>query len=83
MYMLNIPPTKGNKNRRITVQASLRKKERLPKLTRAKRAGGVAQAVNHLLSKCKALSLNPSIFPHPKKGKKEKRKEKNCNKIAP
>jgi hypothetical protein len=31
----------------------------ISKITRAKMAGGVAQAVEHLLNKCKALSSNP------------------------
>jgi hypothetical protein len=44
------------------------------KISNAKRAGGMAQEVEHLPSKCKALSSNPStaknkklinvIFPH-------------------
>jgi hypothetical protein len=42
-------------------------------ITRAKWTGGVAQAVEHLLSKHKALSLNPS---NTKKRKKEKKKKK-------
>jgi hypothetical protein len=37
-------------------------------------AGGVAQAIEHLLTKCEALSSNPST--HTKK-KKERRKRKN------
>jgi hypothetical protein len=39
------------------------------KITKAKRAGGMAQVVEHLHSKCKALSSNPSIT----KTQKEKR----------
>jgi hypothetical protein len=43
------------------VPASLGKKEDLnSKIIKAKRAGGMAQAVENLSSKCKALSSNPS-----------------------
>jgi hypothetical protein len=44
------------------VQVSLGKKQDpISKITRAKKAGGVAQAVEHLPSKCKTLSSKPSI----------------------
>jgi hypothetical protein len=33
----------------------------ISKITRAKWTGGVAQAVEHLFCKCKALSSNPSL----------------------
>jgi hypothetical protein len=39
---------------------------------KAKRAGRVTQVVEHLLSKCKAQSENPSAA---KRGKKKKKKE--------
>jgi hypothetical protein len=40
-------------NRTITVQASLDKKQySISKITRAKRAGGMAQVVDYLPSKC-------------------------------
>jgi hypothetical protein len=45
---------------RIAVQVGLgTKQDLLSKITRAKRAGGVANAVEPLLSKLKALSSNP------------------------
>jgi hypothetical protein len=37
-----------------------KKQDYISKTTRAKRAGGMPQAVEHLSSKCKALSSNPS-----------------------
>jgi hypothetical protein len=40
------------------------------KITRAKWTGGVAQAVEHLLCKCKALSSNLSATKKKKKKKK-------------
>jgi hypothetical protein len=40
--------------------ASAKSKTLSPKITRAKRAGGMAQAVEHLSSKCQALSSNTS-----------------------
>jgi hypothetical protein len=43
----------------------------ISKITRAKWTGGLAQAVEHLLCKCKALSSNP--VPSKKKKKKKKR----------
>jgi hypothetical protein len=64
----------GNKEiGRIMVQTSLGKK-RDPHLqnNQSKRAGGVAQVVEHLPSKCKALSSNPKT----KKSKRNKRKIK-------
>jgi hypothetical protein len=55
------------------VQTSLgKKRDPISKITRAKRAGGVAQVVEPLPSKCKALSSNPKT----KKKKKKERKEK-------
>jgi hypothetical protein len=58
---------------RIMVQTSLgKKRDPISKITRAKRAGGVAQVVEPLPSKCKALSSNPKT----KKKKKKKKKEK-------
>jgi hypothetical protein len=49
----------------------------ISKITRAKWTAGVAQAVEHLLCKCKALSSN-HIPPKEgrKKGRKEGKKEK-------
>jgi hypothetical protein len=41
------------------------------KISRAKRTGGVAQAVEHLLCKCKALNSNPS----PTRRRKEEEEE--------
>jgi hypothetical protein len=41
------------------------------KITKAKRAGGVAQAVEHLPSKCKVWSSNPGTI----KKKKERERE--------
>jgi hypothetical protein len=53
------------------VQADLSKKQNaIPKITRAKRPGGMAQVVKHLPSKHEALSSNPNT------AKKKKRKEK-------
>jgi hypothetical protein len=52
-----IPAVLGGKNRRILVQASSGIKQHLIfKITSAERAGGVAQVVKCLSSKCKALS---------------------------
>jgi hypothetical protein len=39
----------------------------LSKITRAKRAGGMAQAVEHLPSKCDTLSSNPRTTKKKKK----------------
>jgi hypothetical protein len=46
----------------------------ISKITRAKWTGGMAQAIEHLLCKCEALSSNPSLtkkkkilVPHPAK----------------
>jgi hypothetical protein len=58
-----IPVTAGNKIGGLQCRPA--------KITRAKRAGGVAQVVEYLLSKCEALSSNPSTE---KKKKKEKEK---------
>jgi hypothetical protein len=51
----------------IAVQASLvMKQDPISKITKAERAGGVTQVVEHLLSKCDALSSNPNTpFPCP------------------
>jgi hypothetical protein len=47
------------------VQADLgRKQDPISKITNAKRAGGVAQVVELLPSKCKALNSSPSIHTH-------------------
>jgi hypothetical protein len=62
----------GSVTRRITVQASSGIKARhYAKITKVKRAGGVAQMMEHLLSKHKALSSTPVS-----QKKKKKRKEK-------
>jgi hypothetical protein len=43
-------------------------------ITREKGTGGMAQVVEHLLSKCKALNLNPS--PGKKEGREGEREER-------
>jgi hypothetical protein len=54
-------------------QASLvRKQDTISKITRAKRTGGLSQMVEHLVGKCKVLSLNPSIAKKPQKNQKTK-----------
>jgi hypothetical protein len=51
----------GNINSRIAVHSSLGiKGDPISKITNAKRAGGVAQRVEHLPSKHKALSSTPN-----------------------
>jgi hypothetical protein len=51
----------GSLNTRMVVQAlQAYTQDHIPKITKAKRPGGVAQVVQHLPSKYKALSLNPS-----------------------
>jgi hypothetical protein len=56
------------------VQGSLGKKQDpITKITRAKKAGGVAKVVEHLPPKCKALSPHPVL---PKKKKRRRRKRK-------
>jgi hypothetical protein len=46
-----------------------KKQDPISKITRAKMAGGIAQAVEYLPSKWKVLNLNPSFCIPPKKGK--------------
>jgi hypothetical protein len=54
--------------RRIKVQSQPGKKQDpIWKVTKAKKAGGVAQVLELLPSKCEALSSNPSTAPSPKK----------------
>jgi hypothetical protein len=43
----------------------------LKKKKSQKRAGGVTQAIEHLLSKCEALNSNPKTTTKKKKKKKE------------
>jgi hypothetical protein len=50
----------GNLNRRIAMQAQGIQGNPISKITRGKRAGGMAQAVEHLSSRHEALSSNPS-----------------------
>jgi hypothetical protein len=56
------PSYMGGPERSIIVQSQPQAKMWDPiwKITKAKRAGGVAQVVKHLLNKHKALSLKPS-----------------------
>jgi uncharacterized protein YwlG (UPF0340 family) len=50
-------------NRRIVVQTGLNKKQHtISKITREKRAGGMAEVVDYLPSKHKALNSNPSTI---------------------
>jgi hypothetical protein len=66
----------GSLNWNIIVQAGLgERQDPMSKITRAKRVGGMAQSVQHLPSKCKALNSNSSTANAPKKKKK---KQKNC-----
>jgi hypothetical protein len=44
----------------------------MPKIPKAKRTGDVAQVVEHLPSKCKALSSNPNTAKKQNKNKKTK-----------
>jgi hypothetical protein len=54
------PSYKGSINRRITVHAVQGTKERpYLKITKEKRAGGMAYVVEHLCSKPETLSSNP------------------------
>jgi hypothetical protein len=63
-----IPPTAGSINRRTVVQASPGEKwDLISEITRTKRAVGIAQAVAHLSTKCKALSSNASTTKKKKK----------------
>jgi hypothetical protein len=53
------PSYTGSINRRIEVQVSLGEtRDPIRKIMKAKRSGSVAQVVEHLLSKCKALNSN-------------------------
>jgi hypothetical protein len=53
---------------RIGIQVGPGKRQDpISKITRAKRAGVVAQEVEYLFSKCKVLSLNPRTAPTPHK----------------
>jgi hypothetical protein len=62
--------TQGSINRRIEVQGYLGiKQDFISKVTNAKKAGGMAQGVESLLSKCEALSSTPNTT----KVKKNKR----------
>jgi hypothetical protein len=57
----------GEPEIRIAVPDWLGQKTTLSKITRAQRAGGEAQTVEHLPRKCKALSSSPPIIPAPQK----------------
>jgi hypothetical protein len=62
--------------KRIVVGSQLQqivREDSISRATRAKWTGGVAQVVDHLICKCKALSSNPSLTK--KKKEKEKKKE--------
>jgi hypothetical protein len=55
------PATEGNINRRIMVQTILGKRQDpISNITRVKRTGGLAQVVQCLPRKHKALSQNPN-----------------------
>jgi hypothetical protein len=59
----------------MVVQAGQGKKQDpVSKITRAKRARGVAQTVEDLPSKCKALKFKPQYTPLPKKRKIDQNK---------
>jgi predicted Zn-ribbon and HTH transcriptional regulator len=64
------PSYSGGINKRITVQATPGEKPRdsIQKITKARRAEGVAQVVEP--NKCKALNFNPST--------EKKEKKKSC-----
>jgi hypothetical protein len=66
--------------RRIAVEGQLRQIARAPisKITRAKWTGGVAQAKEHLLCKCKTLNSNPN----PNRIKKQKNAHWNLPKMS-
>jgi hypothetical protein len=56
-----IPATAESINRRIIVQAHPgKKRDPISKVTTAKQAGSMTQALKYMSSKCKALSSNPS-----------------------
>jgi hypothetical protein len=58
----------GSTNKRIMVQAGLGvKRDPISKITKDKRAGGVAQVVKCLPNKCEALSSIPTSKTHLKK----------------
>jgi hypothetical protein len=62
----------------IVVQASLGKKQDpSSKITKAKRAGGIAQAVERLSNKCEVLSSNPSITKKREGKEEEKQNQQN------
>jgi hypothetical protein len=64
--------SQGSTNRRTVVQAGLGIKwDPISKITNTKRAGGVAQVVEHLPSKFEALSSNPN-YRKKKKGRGSK-----------
>jgi hypothetical protein len=50
-----------NDESRLKAQISLFYRINISQKEKLGRAGGVAQVGEHLLSKCKALSLNPSV----------------------
>jgi hypothetical protein len=54
--------------------------DHIPKITRAKWTGGVAQVVESLLCKCKALSSNSSLIKKKKKERKKGRREREGRK---
>jgi hypothetical protein len=63
------PSFKWAIDRRIAVPGQPRQKHKIPseKYPTAKRAGGLPQVVEHLASKHRVLSSNPSTTPPPKK----------------
>jgi hypothetical protein len=53
--------TVGSINRKMTIKVCLGiKRDPLSKINKAKRAGGVAQVVEHLPHNCEALNSNPN-----------------------
>jgi hypothetical protein len=48
----------GRVNRRIMFQLEHKKQDSIQKITKAKKAKDLAQGVEYLLSKCKALNSN-------------------------
>jgi hypothetical protein len=61
--------TAGSTNRKIELQAGLDvKRDPISKITKAKRAGDMVQALQHLPSKCEVLSSNSSTTKKKKKG---------------
>jgi hypothetical protein len=58
---LSSPATRGSINRRSAVQAGLGiESNAIPRITKEKKDGCIAQMVEYLLSKCKALNSSPS-----------------------